>query len=111
MLAMLLLVGVGCDEEDFDHVPAVGMGTMVIDNDTSDDIEIFVDGALVGDVDDYDDRYVDMLPGVYRVVLADEDGARSFRDEIDILANRLTILHVDTGSLWGEYSVWVEFQD
>jgi hypothetical protein len=110
-MAFLALFTTGCEDDDYDHIPPLGFGTLIIDNDTSDDIEIYLDGTRMREVKDYDDRYTDLEPGVYRLVLADEDGDRSFRDEIDILANRLTIVHVDEGSLWGEYSVWVEFQD
>ena len=109
--SVCVVVLVGCDEEQFDHVPAAGMGTLIIDNDTTDDIDIFVDGLLLGQVDDYDDSYTDMMPGVYRIVLADEDGHRSYREYLDILPGRLTILHVDDTSTWGDYSVWVEFRD
>lgn len=102
----------GCDDDDgFDHVPPEGMGTLIIDNDTFDDIEIFINGAEIGRVRDGNDGFFDLEPGLYRVVLSDEDRDRDYRNDIDILAGRLTVLYVDApiNAFDDEYRVVFEY--
>jgi hypothetical protein len=36
-----------------------------------------------------------LYPGVYRVVLVQEDGPRYYRDDVDVLLGRHTTLHID----------------
>jgi hypothetical protein len=94
-LSSLLLCG-GCetDDDEFDRTPPAGKGSLVIDNYTSTDIEFFLEGKLQGVIDDDDDRTFDFDPGVYRVVLNEEDGTRSWADDVDVLEGRVTVLHV-----------------
>lgn len=88
----------GCDDatddNDFDHVPPVGKGAMIVDNLSPTDINVYVDGGFVGQVDDDDDRPFDLKPGVHRVVLDEEDGGRRWSADLDILEGRLTLLRV-----------------
>jgi hypothetical protein len=96
-LAALLAAGLapvtGCEEEEFDYRPPEGYGALVIDNNTADDLYVFVDGVRVTRVGDGSEGFVDLLPGLYRVVLDGED-SRSYRDDLDVLRGRLTVLHV-----------------
>ena len=83
---------------------------MVIDNNTGDDIDLFVDGERLTRVGDYSERVIDLDPGIYRVVLNEEDGDANSRGDVDILENRLTILHVYAHPYdWREYDVRTEF--
>jgi hypothetical protein len=113
LAGLALLLGSGCetDDEDYDHDPPLGQGSIIIENFTSTDIEFFVGGRFVGEVDDDDDRAFDFRPGVYRVVLNDDDGDRSWAADVDVLEGRLTILtvRIDVSSFNG-YDVTREIE-
>lgn len=111
--AMLLAVLSGCEEDSYrDHNPPAGQGSIVVDNNTGIEFDVFIDGSPAGSVGDWSERILDREPGVYRFVLTEDDGGGSFRDDIDVLDGRLTILHVeDDGSRFGGYYVWVEIED
>ena len=97
--AGLAIGATGCDydeSDDNDHEPPPGQGSLVIYNNTSDDIAVFVDGVRLDDVGDYNDRAYDLDPGVRRVILDQRGGDRTFADDVDILADRRTIMDVDT---------------
>lgn len=83
--------------EDRDHVPPQGYGALFVENNTSRELRVYVDGDLVGSVGRYSDRPFDLKPGVYRVVLDQKDSARNWRDDIDIINGRLTVLDVADG--------------
>jgi len=114
-LAIVLLLGVcvwsGCEDDDdkiYDHVPPEGKGTLVVDNDTADDINVYVNGVRKTRAGDGSESFTELDPGLYRVVLDGEDD-RSWRNDVDILEGRLTILHVRTDfSHPREYDVDVE---
>lgn len=89
--------GTGCDwdhDDDDDHVPAPGKGAILVDNNTGDDIRIYVDGIQLGRAEDYSDRAFDLDPGLHRVVLDEVDGDRDYREDLDIIEGRLTVLDV-----------------
>jgi hypothetical protein len=94
----LLTVFVGCDDDDEfdDHDVPAGLGSIVIDNNTFTKIDIFLDGIDFGRVGDFDERFIDIEPGEYRLVL-DEDGSgdRAVAMDVDILEGRLTVVDVD----------------
>ena len=103
MMALLLtttagLVGCELDDEDYDHNPPAGLGTMYIDNNTYDSLEIYVDAVKVGEVGDYDTRYFDLEPGTHRIIVQEEGGTTSFRDDIDIVERERTIVDVSYDS-------------
>ena len=109
-----LLFTSGCewdDDDEFDHNPPAGQGSIVIDNFTYSDIEFFVNGVLVGKINDDDDRAFDFAPGVYRVVLNDEDDQRNWAADVDVLEGRLTILtvRIDSSGFY-DYDVVREIQ-
>lgn len=114
-VAAFALLACGCEDadDDFDHDPPAGLGTLYIDNNTGDDLDVFVDGVRLGGADDYDERFFDLAPGVHRLVLAaDDDEDRSYRDDIDILEGRRTIVDVDRDSDdFDRYDVVVYFDD
>ena len=94
VLAALLCLG--CEDDDYlDHNPPPGQGSLIIDNRTSIDFDLFVDGEFTTEVKDGRERVLDLSPGIYRVVLdSDDDFYGSFREDIDILEGRLTILRI-----------------
>jgi hypothetical protein len=98
LLTALLPLASGCDwdesDDHEDYVPPNGRGALRVDNNTADDIRVYVDGAQVGTTGDFSDRVFDLEPGVYRIVLDEKGGDRSYRDDIDIIENRLTVLDV-----------------
>ena len=109
--AAALLVVVGCEDDDdlYDHRPPEGSGALIVNNNTTDDFDLFVDGAFVTEVKDGRERILDYEPGIYRVVLDPDDGFGSFREDVDVLEGRLTILHVEEDfSLSRNYRVFVE---
>jgi len=111
LVLAVMLLSWGCEDDDdfYDHRPPGGNGSLVVDNNTSDDFDLFVDGVRVSEVKDGRERIFDYPPGVYRVVLDPEDGFDSFREDVDILEGRLTILHVDADfSFPGDFRVFVE---
>ena len=99
LLALLLAIPAafsGCEleDEDYDHNPPAGFGALYIDNNTADSLEIYVDAAKIGEVGDYDTDYFDLAPGTHRLVVQEEGGTTSFRDDIDIIEGERTIVDV-----------------
>jgi hypothetical protein len=97
LIATAGLLASGCDldsDNDRDHVPPDGFGALLVDNNTSRDLRVYVDGDERGQVGDYSDRPFDLEPGVYRIVLDQRDSDASWRDEVDIIEGRLTVLDV-----------------
>lgn len=110
---LALALGTGCDESggDYSIVPPAGLGTLVVENNTASDIDLYLDGLSRGQVGDDSYRPVELTPGVYRVVLDEEDGDRQYGADIDILEGRLTILHVYLAAGdYMQYRVRTEFQ-
>lgn len=114
LAALVPLLG-GCDWDDSDdnedYVPPEGSGALRVDNNTADDIRVYVNGEQKGTAGDYSDRVFDLEPGVYRIVLDQKNGDRSYRDDIDIIENRLTVLDVtyDNDPFDDDYDVEVFF--
>lgn len=114
LLAASLAWVTGCNldkDNDRDHEPPAGQGALLVDNNSGDDIKVYVDGELLGTVGDYSDRAFDMAPGSYRVVLDEDHGSRDYRDDVDILENRLTVLDVQVNfdDFSADYDVEVFF--
>lgn len=95
MVITTIILPAGCEmDDDPDHVPPAGFGALFLENNTSEDIRVYIDGADKGEVSDYSDRPFDLRPGTYRLILDQEDTRRSWRGDIDVIENRLTILDV-----------------
>lgn len=97
-LAMPLLFS-GCDwgDDDRDHVPPPGHGALFVENRTAHELRVYADGRELGRVRAYRDRPFDLKPGVYRVVLDQRNTDRNWRDNVDIIEGRLTVLDVASG--------------
>ena len=98
--ATLLTAGLtGCEnnnEDDYkDHVPPGGQGSLVVDNQTEDDIQVHSDGMDVGRVHDHESITVDLAPGLHQVVIAEYyHGYRNWTESVNVLAGHLTVLRV-----------------
>ena len=102
----------GCDDEEFDHTPPAGQGTLVVDNYAADRVYVYIDGEQVNSVTADKHQYYDRDPGVYRVVLDGDDSERSWADDVDVLEGRLTVLEVRTHALdYQAFDVRVYFED
>ena len=109
LLAVALLLS-GCDDDDIDHSPPPGQGAIVIENNGYEDVDVYIDGAFQARVKDGHWRAFDGPPGVYRVVLDEDDSDRTYRDDVDVLIGRLTVLDVRSSSAFhGELPVDVSF--
>lgn len=99
-----------CDDGSFDHDPPEGKGSIIVDNNTGTDTAVYLDGSLAGHADSGDSTIFDLEPGEYRLVLDEVDGTRNYRDDIDVLEGRLTILDVlpDAASIF-RYYVTIDF--
>ena len=107
-VAAVLAIGMltGCDDERFDREPPLGMGTVIVDNFTGDDIEVYLDGVAAEETDAGDHRYYDLEPGLHRVVLTGDDTERLWAEDVDVLENRRTVLEVRSDPFdYGEYGV------
>lgn len=93
MLGVLFLAS-GCENEQYGHRPPPGQGSLIVDNLTGARLDVFVDGALVGDVRAWRDRAWDLPPGVHRLALRERDDRRYFGGDTDIVADRRTIAQV-----------------
>lgn len=102
----------GCDwdkDNDSHHKVPDGKGSLIVDNNTADDIAIYIDGSRVKNMGDYRDEAFDLEPGTHRVVLDQRGGDRSFRDDIDILEGKRTTLDVSAKVFDNDYDVVVFF--
>ena len=101
LVALLVL---GCDESGYyDHDPASGMGSLVLDNNSGDDISVFLDGLEILNIDGSDEEIQDLQPGAYRIVLSADHTDRSYSADVDILEGRLTILDIRSSSATSYY--------
>jgi len=85
-------------DKDYDRPVPPGLGTLMIDNETYDDISVFVDSEFQERIarEDHVTSY-DFPPGVYRVVLEQRGGRDSYRGDIDLLPDRRTVIEVFPG--------------
>jgi len=93
-LAAALTLTTSCDDSTYDHTPPAGQGSIIIDNGSGSDAEVFLGGVFAGIAESGEATVFDLEPGVYRLVLAEEDGDRNYWNDVDVIANRLTILDV-----------------
>jgi len=113
IVAAAFVLAAGCNEDDtaFDEPTPEGNGALVVDNRTADSLSIFVGGVHTGRVAAASQTEVVLAPGLYRIVLDQDDGPRSFRDDVDVLLGRRTWLHVDDGATGSvAYAVMMEFE-
>lgn len=97
---MVIAVSSGCDDSssNFDHPTPAGLGTLVVDNGGPMNVSVFIDGIYSGETRDGHWDAFDLTPGLHRVVLDETNGDHSFRDDVDILDGRQTILDITGAS-------------
>ncbi len=110
-LVCAALLTSGCEDDDFDHDPPAGKGTLYIVNNTGDGMDVFMNGARVEGVGGGRKRYYDLDPGVYRIVLDADDSPRSWAGDVDVLADRKTIMDVglDSGN-YRRFDVFIYYR-
>jgi len=94
LAAALALMAAGCEDDSFSHKPPAGLGSLIVDNHTGDRLEVFINGIESNRVSAYDYEAYDLNPGVHRVVIQERHGSRSYRDDVDILEGKLTVMRV-----------------
>lgn len=109
--ALCLLAAAGCessDDDDVDHTPPAGMGSLVVDNDTDNHIGVYVDGVAQATAREDKQTVYDLEPGERRVALEEQGGDRFEGLTVDILEGRLTRLDVSIDAADAEgYDVFV----
>ena len=104
MIAAAFMIMAGCESDSFSHKPPAGMGSLIVDNHSGDRLDVFINGIESNRVDTYDYEPYDLNPGMYRVVIQEHNGSRSYRDDVDILEGKLTVMRVRWHDSYG-YSV------
>ena len=96
LAASLSLTLLGCDynDDDFDHDPPAGKGTLYVVNRTANDCNVFIDGTEQRGVDADDNEWYDLDPDTARVVVDQDNTYRVFRGDVDILDGKRTILEL-----------------
>lgn len=102
--AVLALAGCDDDDENFDHQPPTGKGSLIVDNEGFHDVRVYVDGRLAGTVRDDHWGAFDLEPGDYRVALDERTGDRFEVVEVDVLQGRRMVLEVTVAG--SDYDVW-----
>jgi len=107
---MMLMLGLGaCDNDDWNHTPPPGMGSIIVDNRTADDVNVYLDGYYTNGVSDFDYEAYDLAPGIHRVVLDESHGSRNWWGDVDVLQGKLTVLEVNDGYYSSDYDVRIYF--
>jgi len=110
--AALLAAGLAlcaCEDDDWSHKPPAGQGSIIVDNRTSDDLHVYLDGAYAQRVKDFDHEAFDVQPGLVRVALDQAHGSRAWRDDVDVLQGKLTVLEIRADWSGDDFSVRVYF--
>ncbi len=112
LLVSTALTWLGCDssDDDFDHDPPDGKGTLYVDNHTGDDLNVFIDGIEVKGVDGNDYEYYDLDPGEHRLVINTDKSWRRWSGDVDVLLGKRSIAEVslDLSDTYA-YDVFVYF--
>ncbi len=109
-LGTLLMLGLcACDSDGWDHTPPAGMGSIIVDNRTSDGVNVYLDGYYTNHVASFDYEVYDLWPGIHRVVLDQSHGSRNWWGDVDVLAGKLTVLAVSTDVYSSDYDVRIYF--
>lgn len=107
LCAALMLSACENDNDDFDHDIPEGKGTIVVNNNTENDIEVYIAGIRYQDTHNDDYEFYDRDPGVYRMVLDEDNGDRNWFGEVDVLEGKKVILDVFKSSYEYNYDVYL----
>ena len=89
-----LALGLAACEREWDHTPPDGQGSVIVDNRTADELDVYLDGRATNRVDDFDYEVFDHAPGVVRVVLDEAHGRRAWGGDVDVIEGKRTVLEV-----------------
>lgn len=107
--AIGLMTLAGCEDGGFKHDPPPGQGSIIADNYSWDVIHVYINGYFANDVGDKDYEAYDRVPGLYRVVLDQKGGARSYSRDVDVIEGKLTVLEVRVDEADWEYDVRIYY--
>lgn len=95
LMSVMLACVVGCeDDDDYDYDPPDGLGAILIDNRTFNDIYVYIDGQEQVRSPYRGERAYDQTPGVVRVLLDERGGDRFWSEDVDVLEGRTTVIRV-----------------
>jgi len=107
---MILALGLcACDGGGWSHTPPAGMGSIIVDNRTTDGVNVYLDGYYTNRVSGFDYTAFDLAPAVHRVVLDESHGSRNWWGDVDVLAGKLTVIEVNNGYYSLDYDVRIYF--
>lgn len=109
-IVSFLIAACESDNPWHSNVPPEGFGALVVDNRTSDRLEVYLDGEEEMTVRGGRYQYIDFAPGSYRLVIMSSDGFRSYRDDIDIVKGRITVVELRGGGENREYNARIYFE-
>lgn len=112
-MMIALFAGSGCESnsDEFDHDAPAGMGTIIINNMTSESLAIYINGRRQDKNTDSDDyEWYERAPDRYSVTLNGRDSNRTWFGRIEALDGRQTILDVYRGS-GGSFDVYSRLDD
>jgi len=107
--ALATLTGCEDDDDDYDHNPPAGMGTLILENDTYDDVTVALDGRIQPEVREDSNRKYDLEPGIWRLVLDQQGGDQNWRGDVDIIEGHLTIVNIGASSDPDDFFISVRF--
>lgn len=87
-----------------------GQGTLVLNNLTTSDIYVYIEGVEDRRTSSKDYEFYDRDPGVYRVVLEQRRGDRSWAGYVDVLLGKKTVLDVYFASYHRDFDVYRRIQ-
>ena len=109
-LAIVSALLTSCETRKFRHDPPSGQGSLIVDNRTGDRLHIYLNGYATNDVSSYDYEICDLDPGVYRVVIDERGGYRTWRGDVDILEGQLTVMDMEVDYYMSQrYSAYIYF--
>jgi len=95
----------GCDDGNYKHDCPPGQGSIIVDNHSTEVIHVYINGYYTNDVGDFDYEAYDREPGVYRLVLDQKSGNRSYSHDVDVIDGKRTVLKVYVDELYWEYDI------
>lgn len=109
LLGGIFLFITSCEYDDeYNYRPPQGQGALIIDNNTEDDIYVYIDGRLATRAPYSSEQEYDLEPGEHRVILDQRGGDRYYGDDVDILENKLTIWDVYFGLRDYDVHTWID---
>lgn len=110
LFIVAVILPLSCETRRFRHDPPPGQGSLILDNRTGDRLHAYIDGYHVGNVSRYDYEIHDLDPGVYRVVIDERGGYRTWRGDVDVLEGQLTVLALMIDYSYHHYHARIYFE-